>query len=344
MTQIVRNICAFAPEPIDPAADWIEIMPVGEFRTADGRSAKPFRLDPADVAAVIARSMTLASNGELLIDFDHRSMAPQAIADTRAAGWIKNLKLEGERVMASVVWTPDGRAALEGRSYRFISPVFDNLKSDGRVVRIQGAGLVNDPALPQLRQLASKDNSSMEPIEQIAGLLGLPADKPEDIVARVTALATSETQLASITTAAGISGDDAVTQICARLTATTPDPGAFVPMATFQEVQTQLASLQKDIGKDKAEAALDRARDAGKLTPAMEEWATQLASKDLASFESWAASAPVMVELGGRRLAGKQPPASNPDKLTDVERQMASAMGVSEEAFLATRNAEQKGA
>lgn len=343
MTQIVRNFCAFAPEPIDPAADWIEIMPVGEFRTADGRSAKPFRLDPADVAAVIARSMTLASNGELLIDFDHRSMAPQAIADTRAAGWIKDLKLEGERVMASVVWTPDGRSALEGRSYRFISPVFDNLKSDGRVVRIQGAGLVNDPALPQLRQLASKE-TSMDPIEQIAGLLGLPADKPEDIVARVTALATAETQLASITKAAGVDGDDAVTQVCARLAATTPDPGAFVPMATFQDVQTQLASLQKGIREDKAEAALERARAAGKLTPAMEEWATQLASKDLSSFESWAASAPVMVELGGGKLAGRQPPVANPDKLDDVERQMASALGVSEADFLATRNAEQKGA
>lgn len=344
MTQIVRNICAFAPEPIDPAADWIEIMPVGEFRTADGRSAKPFRLDPADVAGVIARSMALASNNELLIDFDHRSMAPQAIADTRAAGWIKDLKLEGERVMASVVWTPEGRRALRGRSYRFISPVFNNLKSDGRVVLIVGAGLVNDPALPQLRQLASKERSSMDPIEQIAGLLGLPADKPEDIVSRVTALATAETQLASITKAAGVAGDDAVTQVCAKLNAKAPDPGAFVPMETFQEVQTQLASLQSVVQGDKVEAALEGARAAGKLTPAMEEWATQLASKDLTAFEGWAKAAPVMVPLGERQLAGKRPPEVNPDKLSDVERQMASAMGVSEADFLATRNAEQKGA
>ena len=146
----------------------------------------------------------------------------------------------------------------------------------------------------------------MDPIEQIAGLLGLTADKPEDIVARVTALATAETQLASIATAAGVTGGDTVTQVCARLKATAPDPGAFVPMATFQEVQTQLASPQKDISQDKAEAALERARDAGKLTPAMEEWATQLASKDLASFENWAASAPIMVNLGARRLAGRR--------------------------------------
>ncbi len=343
MTKLVRNICAFASAPVDPSAEWVEIMPVGEFRTADRRSASAFRLDAADVAGVIGRSMASARNGELLIDFDHRSLAVQTAADTRAAGWIKEMKLDGDRVMASVAWTPEGRAALEGRSYRFISPVFKNTRSDGRVTLIEGAGLVNDPALPQLRQLASKEKSEMDPIEQIAGALGLPADKPEDIVARVTSLVTVETQMASITKAAGVDGDDAATQICARLSEKAPDPSAFVPMSTFQEIQTQLASLQKDMRSEKVQASLERAREAGKLTPGMEEWATQLASSDLASFESWVAAAPVMVDLGARRLAGRTPPAASPDKLTDVERQLASALGVSEDAFLATRNAEQKG-
>ncbi|QFQ88260.1 hypothetical protein F8A10_12140 [Paracoccus kondratievae] len=339
MTNLTRNICAAVAVPADPA-EWIELMPVGEFRLGDGRARLALRLD--DPETVIRTSLASAAGGILPIDFDHRSFAKQGEQDSRAAGWITGMKAEGGRIMASVEWTAEGRAALEGRSYRFLSPVFKNRK-DGQVVLIEGAGLVNIPALPQLRQLASKE-ISMDPIEQIAGVLGLAADKPEDIVARVTALATAETQLASITKAAGVEGEDAVTQICAKLAEKAPDPGAFVPMATFQEVQTQLASLQKDVSKDKADAALERAREAGKLTPAMEEWATQLASKDLASFESWAASAPVMVELGTRKLAGKQPPAPSPDKLTDIELQMASAMGVSEEDFLATRNAEQKGA
>lgn len=182
----------------------------------------------------------------------------------------------------------------------------------------------------------------MDPIEQIAGLLGLQADKPDDIVARVTALFNAETQLASITTAAGVEGDQAVTQICARLTAggtiAKPDPAQFVPIATFKDVQVQLASLQKDVNSSKAEAALERARDAGKLTPGMEEWATQLASKDLGEFEAWAAAAPVMVPVGQRQLAGRQAPVKT-DKLTEEERQMASLVGVSEEAFLVTRNA-----
>lgn len=334
MTNLIRNMCAFAALSVEPAAE-IELLPVGVFRLGDARA---LNLRVENAAELIRRSLASAAGGVLPIDFDHRSFARQGEQDSRAAGWITALHVIGDRIMASVEWTAEGRAAIEGRAYRFLSPVFKNTP-DGRVVLIEGAGLVNIPALPQLRQLASKEHD-MDPIEQIAGLLGLPADKPEDIVARVTALAATETQLASITTAAGVSGDDAVTQICSKLQAKAPDPAAFVPMSAFQEVQTQLASLQKDLTAGKVETALEGARSAGKLTPAMEGWATQLASKDLSAFEAWSEAAPVVVALGQRQLAGRTPPDAKPAQLTDVERKMASAMGVSEADFLATRNKE----
>lgn len=179
----------------------------------------------------------------------------------------------------------------------------------------------------------------MNPIEQIAGALGLPADKPDDIVARVTALATAETQLASIRAAAKVTGADAVTQICARLSGATVDPSQFVPKSSFDALQTQLASLQKDVTSGKVEAALEKARDDGKLTPDLEVWATQLASKDLAEFEAWAKVAPVRVEIGRRQLAGKLPPKTSGDGLDALERQVASKMGVSEADFLKQRTA-----
>lgn len=335
MTDLIRNTCA-AVALSDPSADWIELMPVGEFRLGDGRSKLALRLD--DPETIIRTSLASAAGGILPIDFDHRTFAKQGAQDSRAAGWITGLRVEGQRIMASVEWTAEGRAALEGRSYRFLSPVFKNLK-DGKVVLIEGAGLVNMPAIPQLRQLASRE-TTMEPIEQIAGLLGLSADKPADIVARVTALAATETQLASITAAAGVSGADAVRQVCAKLASPQVDPARYVPIKALEEVQTQLASLQKDATEGKVDAALERARDAGKLTPALEDWARQLASKDLSQFEAWAAASPAVVNLGQRQLAGRVPPTQQPDQLSDVERQMASMIGVSEEDFLATRKKE----
>lgn len=334
MDPFIRHICALAALPAAPA-DRIELFPVGEFRLGDARGAKPMRV--VDAAALIAASLAAAPGGVLPIDFDHRSFAGQGLADSRAAGWITALAVEGDRIVASVEWTEEGRKALEGRAYRFVSPVF-KARPDGRVALIEGAGLVNNPALPQLRQLASQE-TQMDPIQQIAGLLGMAADKPDDIVARVTALAAAETQLASIKAAAKVSGDDAATQICARLTAAAPDPAQFVPKAAFDGLQTQLASLQADVHSGKVEAALERAREAGKLTPDLEDWATRLASKDLAEFEAWAAVAPVRVAFGQRQLAGRQPPAKS-DTLTEAERLVASQLGLTAEAYLATRNAD----
>lgn len=337
MTQLIRNTCAAAPLSASPA-ERIELIPVGQFKTADARTA--FHIN--DASAVIAASLAAAPGGMLPIDFDHRTFAGQGRADSRAAGWITALAVEGDRIMASVDWTPEGRKALDERAYRFVSPVFKNRKS-GEVVLIEGAGLVNSPALPQLRQLASKDED-MDPILQIAGLLGLSADTPDAIVARVTALAATETQLASITQAAGVSGADAATQICARLKDTAPDPTKFVPLASFNALQTQFASLQKTLGDERVEQALQQARDEGKLVPADEEWVRNLAAKDLGLFEDWRKSAPVRVTLGERQLAGKLPPAkTNGDGLDATERQVASRMGVSEADFLKQRATMQEG-
>lgn len=343
MTNLVRNICAFSALADAPAAR-IELIPVGAFATADGR--KPdFNLDHP--AAVIAASLAAAPGNVLPIDFDHRSFAGQGSADSRAAGWITGMEVDGQRIMASVEWTAEGRRALQRRSYRFVSPVFKN-RPDGQVVLIEGAGLVNNPALPQLRQLASKE-ITMEPIAKIAAALGIAADKPDDLVARVTALVACETQLASITTAAKVSGADAVTQICNRLTTAAPDPTQFVPKASFDTLQTQFASLQTTVKAGLVETALEKARDEGKLTPDMEAWATQLASKDLGEFEAWVKVAPVRVELGGtRQLANRKPvePAEI-TALTAEQRQVASLMGIPHDRYLATLKAEaaeQKGA
>lgn len=338
MEKTTVQICSALTE-VSASDDRIELMPLGEFRLADSRGAVAMRID--NVEQVLAASLARARGKELLIDFDHRSMAAQTLRDSRAAGWITGLYVEGDRVMASVRWTPEGKTALTNRSFRYISPVFRTLP-DGRVVGIDGAGLVNEPALPELRQLASKEDD-MDTIKQIAGLLGINADKPDDIVTRVTALLGTETNLASITKAAGVAGDQAVTQICARLSEkvadkAAPDPGAFVPMEMFTGVQTQLASLQEAHRKDKVDAVLEAAREAGKLIPSMEPWAVQMASKDIEAFTGWLDAAPVLVPVGQRQLAGREPPVKT-DKLTGEERQMASMVGVSEADFLATRNA-----
>lgn len=310
----------------------IELIPTGRFRTADARG----EFDLRDPAGVVARSMAHAKGGALLIDFGH---GVQGAADRRsdAAGWITGLEIEGARVMASVEWTPAGAAAIRDKSYRFISPVFFN-RPDGEVVLISGAGLVNDPGLPQLRQLAHKEHQM--DFTKIAAALGLQPDATEnEIIAAINAARAPEQQLASVLEAAGVEAltDDTARQICTRLTAE-PDPAQFVPRDTFDDVSRQLASLQKQQGEQSVDDAVGAAMAAGKISPAMEGWARQYASRDLDGFEAFLTGAPVLVQPG--RASPDKPTATRSDVLTDAERQICSATGISPEAFLKTRNME----
>lgn len=322
---------------LEGVPDRIELIPTGSFRTADKRGEFHLR----DPAAVIRRSLDAAPGRQLLVDFGHNvPLKDRGRGD--AAGWITDMEVEGSRVMASVEWTPAGAEAIRTKAFRFISPVFFN-RPDREVVLLGGAGLVNDPGLPQLRQLASReDDTSMYDIARIAAALGLGEDATaEAVLAAVEALQAPKADqvLASVLKAAGVAEltEQSARQICARLTAAEPDPAAFVPRAAFDDVSRELAALQREAADSEVEAAVSAAIEAGKVTPALETWARQLASRDLSEFKAFVAAAPVVVDAS--RIAAT-PPAAQPDELTAEERQVASRMGLSREAMLATRQAE----
>jgi phage I-like protein len=132
------------------APEWIEILPLGEFNTRGEDGRGPFH---ADGRRVIAATKANGLDRGLPIDYDHRTFND---ADSRAAGWIRELKIAGNTLLARVEWTPAGAAAVAKKEYRFISPVFKCQPDDpkapadeisGEVLYLRGAALTNDPAL-----------------------------------------------------------------------------------------------------------------------------------------------------------------------------------------------------
>ena len=288
-----------APDASGAPPEWVHLLPAGSFKGRDGRG--PYRLD--DATGVIAASM---AEGHRPVDFNHATIHPSR-GDGRAAGWIVAMEARDTGIWGKVEWTPDGRSAVAGRLFRFFSPGFREAPA-GRVAAIHHAALTNDPNLDLQTVLASQLHEPGDPmtttlLAALAALFGL-----------------------KLTTGTAASADAIVTH--AKTVVTGGGSGAdVVPMAAFVEVRDKLAAMVAERAAETATHAVDAAIAAGKVTPAMREWAMSRATKDPADFAAYVAAAPVILPLGVSTHAGGTPPAK---RQMDAEaRAVAARMGLS---------------
>lgn len=323
------------------APEWVQLLPLGTITPRDGRAA--WHLDAP--AEVIATSLAASRGLDLPIDYDHQidlAAVPGVGGTARAAGWIKQLEARADGIWGRVEWTPAAAQAIAAKEYRFISPVFDFTKDDRRIIRLRHAALTNNPAMTMTalsHQLQKEDG--VDPIlKALLEALGLKPDTDQaTALARVQTLTASATALAAVATKLGVT-ETTETALAAAIDrarqATAPDPAQFVPIAQVTALQTALATIQTEMTTGKATAAVDAAVKAGKVSPALKDWATAYASKDLAGFNDWVAKAPVVT---GGGLAG-DPPVTGADGLTAEDRAICAMTGVSIEDFKKTRQAE----
>ncbi len=123
-----------------PVPEWVELIPAGEFSGRDGRG--PYALDTEAVQAAFASwGMPLA------IDYEHQAFnAADNGQPAPAAGWVNAIDVRAGALWGQVEWTERAAGHVAAREYRFLSPVFDHDKQ-GRVLRLLGAGLTNNPNL-----------------------------------------------------------------------------------------------------------------------------------------------------------------------------------------------------
>lgn len=289
----------------DAPPEWVELIPAGDFSGRDGRG--PYRLDAEEVLTAFA-----AGGIDLPIDYEHQSLDAESKAGpVPAAGWIKALEVRDGALWGRVQWTPRAAELIAERAYRYLSPVFRH--AQGRVVTLLGAGLVHYPNLDLTPVANQMENPMNELMERLVYMLNLPVTATADDVAAelqklIDRLKTAETAAQS-----------------AR-----PDPAAWVPMSQHKAVADELAQLQAEAARQKAEAAVSEAMRAGKLAPALKDWAMGYASHDPEGFAAWAAAAPVIVGAQSDAHAAKTPEA-----LTEEERYVCAQLGLTEADFIA---------
>lgn len=308
------------------APEWVQLTPAGDrLNGVDGRSWP--LTDPERLIELFA------SEGQTLpIDLNHSTEIKGTKGEpSPAVGWIVGMELRDGAIWGKVDWNAAGRAAVEAREYRYLSPVFWVEKGSNRIERFRSAALTNNPNfhMAALNTAVPTEETSMN-LAEIRKALGLADDADEAAI--VTAINSQKTRHETALNAAR----------------SAPDPEKFVPMATHKAVLNRAEAAEsslKDIEAKGAEAeietAINAAIEAKKIAPADREFyvASCRAEGGLERFKAFVEKTPAKISETG--LDGKQP-GEGGQALTAEEVAACQAMGVTQAEFIKAKAAEKE--
>ena len=288
--------------PAEPPAE-IPLIPAGTFRGRDGRE-----WTLGDPAAVIAASAALKYPEGFCVDIEHALIKDDG--DAPAAGWIGELFVRDGAVWGKVEWTELGANAIQGKTYRGLSPVFLH-DAANQVVAFANAGLTNkrNLFLPALNERAQPPENST--VIKLAEILGLAKDATEEQIAACAtqfaatmaalaallgvdlkaALALNAEQLkdglakklgadvlVAVCTKAGVAASVGADAIVSAIQAKGVDLAQFVPIATYNGVAGELAKLSGN----QVESALTTALNERRIAPAEVDALRAIGTTDMA--------------------------------------------------------------
>nr|WP_298095919.1 phage protease [uncultured Shinella sp.] len=302
------------------APDWILLVPAGEIVARDGREFTNLTPDAVVTAFRDDRK-------DMPVDYEHAThlRAPEGLS-APAVAWVDDVDVRDGAIWGHVSWNADGRAAVESKAYRYISPVV-HPDEKRNVARISSVALTNDPAL-YLPALLRRDQPEKETdmLKAIALALGL-------------AEAASEAEILS-----KIGANKTDTELLTRK-AEKPDPQLFVARKDHDAV-VELCSQQKTEIETLKSADLDRAVTAavegaiagGKVIPAVKDSEIELCRAiGVAKYEERLSRMAAIVKPGEGQAA-REAETLKSAALTDAEVAMCRRLGLKEEDFRKTRD------
>ena len=341
------------PLPEGPPPESIKLVPLGKFAANDGR-----RFEIADAEAVVAATRKHAGGRDLPIDYEHQ--VDRAAANGQpapAAGWIKDVEIREDGIYGRVDWTEKGATLIASREYRYISPVLALAKGKAqKVVAILRAALVNTPALdmPALAKSFLREEEAMtldELMTKLKAALKMADDATEeDMLAALDKLAAADTdpdpEPATMSTirkelckGLGLDADTPISQVVAAVTELSQSiaaPEGTVSVAEFKAMADEVTSLRAERADETAEAAVDAAITAGKITPAQKDSMVTFCKSDADGFAAFVEAAPTIIREG-EQFAHQKLTGTGDDALTATEVATCKSMGLTPEEFIASR-------
>lgn len=345
---------------------WYQLLPVGPFKARDGR---PFdvpgghwQLDKSIATTLINRAKALGQ--DILIDYDHQTLHIEKTGkEAPAAGWFNGDEIEwreGQGLFIKPRWTDRAAALVAAKEYRFLSAVFP-YDAQGRPLELRMAAITNDPGVVGMQALAalsalpasqpgqlanpSKETSMNELLKKLLAKLGieLTGDPTDEQLQK--ALTELDSLQASAKKAPEL--EAALTAEKASLAALKAQPGGqvdlaqFVPVATYNALVAQVASLSAKVETTDAATLIKEARTQGKVVAAEEEYLTAYASqKGVAALKALLDPRPAIAALSASQTTQVTLPEKKGDAVLSADdKYAADQLGISYEEFAKAKQA-----
>lgn len=150
-------------EKASEESPWVPVVITGDWKGhPDGRQV----VTKADLESILQNFNEQKKNGiDLVIDYEHASLftfyAP-------AAGWITEMKLEGEKLFVKIKWTPKALEHIKNDEYRYLSPViqwYSQHKKEGfeTGTKLHSVALTNKPFMEELDAIKANNEKLIQP-------------------------------------------------------------------------------------------------------------------------------------------------------------------------------------
>lgn len=322
----------------------VHLLPFGTNMGSNGRGPYILR-DKVHAAQVIANTTAYQRRADLPVDYEHQNQLAPHLKPKPAAGWINpgSLVVGPNGIWGEAEWTEIAAQNISAREYRYFSPVFTH-DQQGNVIRIVGGALTHFPNL-ELTALASQGATMPgDTMTSAKALLGL--DGADDAtflkccgdIAKLTKAFITHLGLSADTGAAGVL--DALMQKANKPPATataSQTPEVLAAVEAIQAVASQAQAYRDQLSQAQVDKAVSDAMDAGKVSPAMRDWAIALASQSPDAFQGFLKTMPpVFSELLKSDFSHRQvahPANGDSSGLNAGQLAVCSQMGMSPEDY-----------
>ncbi|PTQ91266.1 phage protease [Agitococcus lubricus] len=351
------------------AAQWLRVLPMGEFKGVDGRpvgmtwgkgtpvECKSWLLTQEQGQKLVA--VLKARQDDLVIDYEHQTLkAAENGQPAPAAGWMKDFELREDGLYALCEFTPNAQAMIDNKEYRYISPVFPFHHKTGLVTALLNVALTNAPALDGLTDVMAKaalslfsstpkneDSAMDELLERLRWMLNLPISATVDEVKaelqKLAAMLTEgqATAAASVDLLALLANQTqqiaALSQQLTTQATATPDPTKFVPIDVVNGLHQQIAALSQQQQQNQADELVTAALNDNRILPAEESWLRGMAKSNFSAAKSYIDARQPIAALSQTQTSVTKTLATQEADLDATALAICSKLGITKEQFKA---------